>query len=162
MNYKSIRGSIATTRCKNVSTYGSPLYCDCGCHTPQATDPQLDTVLAGVTVGVKDQKGYADVALMRNGKRVGYINTQHNYICIDGNEYIGCEGIDGLLTDAINVLHNTAKDDEVACGDTLEETAARVHQMERIEDAEQDAANKNRTGYCTKCHSYCYGDCEAN
>jgi hypothetical protein len=47
-------------------------------------------------------------------------------------------------------------------GDTLAETAIREQMAETATLAEQDARNAQHPGYCTKCHSYCYGDCEAS
>jgi hypothetical protein len=47
-------------------------------------------------------------------------------------------------------------------GGTLEETASSEKMMENIELAELDARYKGHTGYCTKCHSFCYGDCDDN
>jgi hypothetical protein len=41
------------------------------------------------------------------------------------------------------------------------ETAAAERRAEEIDLMEQDARNADHPGYCTKCHSYCWGDCDA-
>jgi hypothetical protein len=157
-NYLMIRGPVAEARCKNKSEYGSPLYCDCDCQTPRDTDPDIN--LDGVTVSRKDDEGYANYVLTRNGEDVGIINVQHSYIYIDGHEFLGVDKdyIGYLLAAARNIL--TVVDNQA--GDTLEETAAAVKMAEIAELADMDARNAHHPGYCTKCHSYCYGDCDAN
>ena len=44
---------------------------------------------------------------------------------------------------------------------SVEEVAANEHNSERIEIADQDLWNAKHPGYCPKCHTFCYGDCEA-
>jgi hypothetical protein len=46
-------------------------------------------------------------------------------------------------------------------GDTLEETAAREHLAEKIELDEMDRRNRHLPGWCSKFHSFCFGDCES-
>ncbi|MDR2837764.1 MAG: hypothetical protein LBV49_04225 [Azonexus sp.] len=50
----------------------------------------------------------------------------------------------------------------VGVGEEPTETAAIIRERERILLAELDADNAQHPGWCTKCHSYCYGDCTAN
>jgi hypothetical protein len=158
-NYQMIRGQVANERCTNKSIWGSPLYCDCGCQTPRDTDPDIN--LTGVTVSRKLENGYADFILSRNGEEVGRINTQYNYIVLDGNEFLGVdeEFIADLLNEARSVAEPTT---DSPAGDTLQDTAARVAAVVAIDLAEQDARNANQPGYCTICHSYCWGDCAAS
>ncbi len=68
-----------------------------------------------------------------------------------------CGGWSGdmSLTDTENDEHN------ISAGETPEETAAIVKLNDRIDMHEQDDTHKHHPGYCTKCHSYCYGDCES-
>ena len=40
------------------------------------------------------------------------------------------------------------------------ETAAIVAMDEQIQEVEMDERYKNHPGWCKKCHSFCYGDCE--
>lgn len=157
--YKMIRGATAEARCKNKSRYGSPMYCDCGCQTPQDSDPALNQILAGVTAGKKGES-YANVDLMRDGVRVGNINTQYSAVFIDGFELLECNGIDALLAAAREVLNNSQRE-EASAGDSLEETAANVRINDRLADQEQNERNRKHPGWCPKCHTYCYGDCEA-
>lgn len=42
-----------------------------------------------------------------------------------------------------------------------EESAILEKKLDAIDLAEQDASNKKNPGYCVKCHTYCYGDCES-
>ena len=44
---------------------------------------------------------------------------------------------------------------------SLKEVAVNEHNYELDELAEQDRRNAKLPGYCQKCHTYCYGDCEA-
>jgi len=45
-------------------------------------------------------------------------------------------------------------------GGDLAETATLERTAEKIEIAELDERCKNYPGWCTKCHSFCYGDCD--
>jgi len=56
--------------------------------------------------------------------------------------------------------HNQREAAPVNPGGTRAETAMREQMEETAALAEQDARNAQHPGYCTKCHSYCYGDCE--
>lgn len=47
-------------------------------------------------------------------------------------------------------------------GDTLAETATKVKTSENIELMRLDEEHKDHPGWCKKCHSFCYGDCDAN
>ncbi len=62
------------------------------------------------------------------------------------------------------------KEDEQAIADEnsptfeeyLKQRSANKTLTKTSEIAYQDEENKNYFGYCLKCHSYCYGDCEAS
>jgi len=159
MDYKMIRGPIAEARCKNKSTYGSPLYCDCGCQTPREDDPKYN--IEGVTVGEKYEEGYADYRLMRDGKCVGSVNTQYSAIFLDGNEYLGVKPVSPLMVFVEQALKSNQKSKNENSGSTLAETYAQEKMLEKAELTEQDRLNEDHPGYCPKCHTYCYGDCEA-
>lgn len=47
-------------------------------------------------------------------------------------------------------------------GEESVETALIVAVQERAREMELDAEYGKHTGWCKKCHSFCYGDCEAN
>lgn len=152
------RGQRATARCKNVGTYGSPLYCECGCQVPQDSD-----VYNLIGLSAKVTKSFqVYTALMRDGKIVGAIDKARNYVSLDGNEYLGV--IDGSALSTLFSLPVEGDEPEqpMTPGSTLEETVAQVQTAEIIELAEMDERNASHPGYCKKCHSYCYGDCEAN
>lgn len=46
-------------------------------------------------------------------------------------------------------------------GEESHETAAIIAMDEGLALMEMDERNKHHPGYCRKCHSWCYGDCEA-
>jgi len=160
-NYKGIRGRIAEDRCTNKSEYGSPLYCDCGCHTPRDTDPVLN--LSDVTIIRKSGEGHANYILSRNGVECGSYNSQYSAIYMDGNEYLGVS--DDVVAHLLAIVRSGVMDkpsNDTNAGSTLEETAASESLADKLDLAEQDAKHGQHPGHCTKCHSYCYGDCEAN
>lgn len=162
MNYKMIRGDAATARCRNISVWGSPLYCECGCQTPREADPVLD--LSDIVISRKSGEGYANFILKRkrNGIECGSYNSQYGSIYLDGNEFLGVdkETVAHLFADVLSKKFETLEK-TMSAGDTLEETAAVVTMGETIALMEQDESHAHHHGYCNKCHSYCYGDCEA-
>lgn len=156
-NYQKISGFIATARCiKRDAKWGSALYCDCGCQIPRNTDPDID--LAGLTVTRRSLHGYADYILSRDGQEVGALNTQYCTIALDGNYYRGVDAshLDQLIAQAHKIPYIQRRD---SVGDTLEDTAATVALMDKI-DAQEALANDSTL--CPLCHSYCWGDCTAN
>jgi hypothetical protein len=156
--YKMIRGKLMKDRCTNKSTWGSPLYCKCGCQVPKDTDPDIN--LECITVTRQADEGYADFILSRNGQECGSINTQYNALYLDGYEFLEVD--EDLIKDLLTVARNMKiSDNNTIAGSTLEETAIFEKTMDIIELAEQDRHNASHPGYCKKCHSYCYGDCEA-
>ena len=157
-SYKIIRGKIQEDRCTNKGIYGSPLYCKCGCQVPQDTDPEIN--LSDVTVTSKSNSGYADFILSRNNKICGNINTQYNALYLDGYEFLGVD--EDLIEDLLKAVRSIkTPDTNISAGDTIEETIAFEKVINQLEIKEQDEQNISHSGYCTKCHSYCYGDCES-
>jgi len=161
MRYGRIRGQKQKDRC--TDTLKGRLYCDCGCQNPHNDDPVID--LTGIIISDRANHGYADYTLTRNGQRIGELNTQYCALVLDGYEYLGCDRdemtplLNQIFDDYDNNRFPQPKDNST--GDTLTETAANVRLIEKIADMEQDDRNKNHFGYCKKCHSYCYGDCES-
>jgi hypothetical protein len=118
--------------------------------------------MAGLIVSGRANHGYADYTLTRDGHHVGEINTQYCALCLDGYEYLGCDRNE--LAPILNQIFVDGKDrfdfpNAGPAGDTLEETAAVVHALEKIDEMEENERNKHHPGWCPKCHSYCYGDC---
>jgi len=159
-NYSMIRSKAQEERCTNKGSWGSPLYCKCGCQTPLDTDPNLN--LDGVTVSGKDNFRDAYYILLRNGLECGgRISIQNNYIVLDSVEYLGVErSFIQHLIDAARAINTTPKVENA--GSTFAETVAFERMADKLDIMEQDDRNINNSGYCTKCHSYCFGDCEAN
>ena len=160
MKYSMIRGPKQKDRCTDPV---DRLYCDCGCQKPHSDDPQID--LSGVIVSGRAWNGYADYTLTRNGKPCGTFNTQYCAITIDGHEYLGCDRTEmepirsQIFDEGVNRF---PRDNDTQAGGTLAETAAAVKVAEKCELSEQDSRYKDHPGYCNQCHSFCYGDCEAN
>jgi len=127
-------------------------------------DPQPD--LGDLVVEGRANHGYADYVLSHKatGAKAGEINTQYCALVVDGVEYLGCDREE--MSPLINQIFDGDKNRFAlllsGAGDTLAETAAVVHVVERLVDMDQDDRNKHHYGWCMKCHSYCYGDCEAN
>jgi hypothetical protein len=159
-NYKMIRSPEQRNRC--TDPIKDHLYCPCGCQEPRENDPSLNSVLDGVMVTGRADHGYADFILVRNGKRCGEINTQYGALVVDGREFLGVERRDiQSLLDAARSLPDLPREN-ILPGETLEESVTIDRAIEKIELNEQDNAHAMHPGYCRKCHTYCYGDCEAN
>jgi len=160
--YTMIRGPRQRERC--TDPIKGRLYCECGCQTPYDDDPQIN--LTGIVVSGRAPQGYADYTLTRDGKRCGEINTQYCALMLDGYEFLGCDReemrplLDQIFADGKSRFDRPENDSEPA-GDSLAETAANVHMDETISDMGMDADHKGQVGYCTKCHTFCFGDCEA-
>jgi len=74
-----------------------------------------------------------------------------------------CGGVSGAVyLPESTPKREAAPGNPVNAGDTLAETAMREELAETAALAEQDARNAQHPDYCTKCHSFCYGDCEAS
>lgn len=162
MQYKMIRGQRQRERC--TDPIKGRLYCDCGCQEPQHDDPQPD--LTDLIVTGRANHGYANYILTHRatGVTAGEINTQYSALFLDGCEFLGCDR--GELAPIYDQIFINGEDrfdrpDVGPAGDTLEDTAATVRVLDRMEEAEENDRNKHHPGWCPKCHSYCYGDCEA-
>jgi len=73
-----------------------------------------------------------------------------------------CGGVSGVVYQPHAGTTPPEGFDHKQTGDSLADTAAREKLAEDIDLMEMDELHKNHPGYCTKCHSFCYGDCEAN
>ena len=145
--FEKIRGKKAETRCKILAEEGfSPMYCDCGCQTPRDGDNLYN--LKGVTVNT-------DCDLLRDGKIVGEVTPQVDFVLLDGTEYIKVQPHSPLyeLIIAARKQIDTAPEPAAnEAGSVPAETAA----------SEAAAADTRDDRYCPKCGTICYGDCEAN
>ena len=72
------------------------------------------------------------------------------------------EAVYNEIMDAIATINETlSQDEEVA----VAEEAKVIEEAKEMEEAVADAEHYKRmleNGYCPKCHSYCYGDCESD
>jgi len=123
-----------------------------------------------------------DVTLPRTDKGIdyrGYIAERFGASAAihDNNQYDFLRPPKGRVVALINCMwcggqggvvylpesnHNQREAAPANPGDTRAETAMREQMEETAALAEQDARNAQHPGYCTKCHSYCYGDCVAS
>ncbi len=160
MDFERTRGKNAETRCtEKDSEYGSALYCECGCQVPRSGDEPNITGLIAKWTTFKAIPNY--VGLYRDDKLVGEMDWARDYMALDGNEYMGVK--EGSKLAFVFKLPVLGIEDEVtmSAGSTLAGTAAQEKTFEKIQIAEMDDRLKEHPGYCRKCHSYCYGDCEA-
>lgn len=158
------RGKNAKSRCtKLFSDGGSALYCNCGCQTPRDGDAPAPEVFFGVSVKRSDHVfNRGEIMLYRNGQCVGQADPAKDYLAIDGNEYMGVES--GYMK---KFLDQTSKSVQ-SWGDFMRAfesaplyTGAEAARIEELEFAASEPKH-GENGYCRKCHSYCWGDCEAN
>lgn len=68
-----------------------------------------------------------------------------------------CGGFDGMFEATVE-----PESKEEPAPLTVEEIATNEYASEEAALSELDRENKNKIGWCDKCHSYCFGDCEAN
>jgi hypothetical protein len=77
-------------------------------------------------------------------------------------QFDGCDNLAWIITEAEwDSLSKTSAQPTAMILDAVE-TAQSEHDGEKLALGEQDDRNRNHPGYCTKCHTYCYGDCESN
>ncbi len=163
MQYARTRGANAESRCTDYhERYGSPLYCECGCQIPR-TDDLNPSQLEGLSLSWVDNRPFNEpfIGVYRGAGRVGSIDYAHEYLSLDGNEYLGCAGSGWENLKSLRSTLGPRPTEDVSPGSTLEETAAQVRDAEKIELAEQDDRHKDHAGYCSICHSFCYGDCQS-
>jgi hypothetical protein len=78
-------------------------------------------------------------------------------------QFMGCDNLAWTITeDEYNQLSQSVAQPRNNAPLTIEETAQSEHNSETLALQEQDKRNRGHNGYCPKCHTYCYGDCESN
>jgi len=95
-----------------------------------------------------------------NDREIGKIGDPRVYACC-GDAYIGEAAYNQIMD-----LYAAATKD----ADTEEHRAVKAVEKKKEEKAASETAKielieqgrKNNPGWCDKCQSYCYGDCEAN
>jgi len=106
--------------------------------------PGSDVIVERTENGI-DYMAAARAKMAEMGMTKAYINC------------MWCGGFDGEIT-----ATEEPKAVEQPAPLSAEEIVANEHNFERAELADQDRRNQKHPGYCLKCHSFCYGDCEAN
>lgn len=94
--------------------------------------------------GVVDYVAIAKKAMKDNDAETAYVN------CMWGH------GFSGLVTADQEEVIEVAEKKEA--GITIEEEVAHTQLTEKYSDYDK----KNHVGWCDKCKSYCYGDCQSN
>ena len=109
---------------------------------------------------VKAEEGYANFLVYIDRPATGrpdlWVNTQYGTINADNEELIPADK-DSLFVACRNIDVTPA----AASGSTTTETAAHEVEAEGATNEDQDRRNAKNSGYCPKCHTYCYGDCES-
>lgn len=157
------RGKNAKSRCtKLFSDGGSALYCECGCQTPRDGDTPAPDALFGVSAKRSDHIfNRGEIMLYRNGVQCGMTDPAKDYLALDGNEYMGVES--GYMKSFMHAMYESVP----SWGEFMKAfesaplyTGAESAKMEELVLAESEPKH-GENGYCRKCHSWCYGDCEA-
>jgi hypothetical protein len=102
---------------------------------------------------------YGDIEI-HNHNNYGWLKDTPGQIIAYVN-CMWCGGVSGVVYRPNPNTNPPESFDHCQTGDSLAETAANEKMMEKIELMEMDERYKNYPGYCTKCHSFCYGDCDA-
>jgi len=98
-----------------------------------------------------------DIVVEDTGKGINYMAAARDKMAEMGmtKAYINCMwcgGFDGEIT---------ATEEPKAVEQTAPLSAEEVAINEQAQMAENDRSKKGHVGRCNKCHSYCFGDCEA-
>lgn len=117
------------------------------CYQDFATKTEGIDVVVDTTGGV-DWKEEAIKAMKQLGIDNAFVN------CMWGNKLGGSVEIE--------IAEEVEEEDLVLIGETMVETASVIASNDKIEVAVLNNANKSHLGWCNKCHSHCYGDCEAS
>lgn len=105
--------------------------------------PGIDVIVEHTKTGT-DYKGAARAKMAEMGVTKAYINC------------MWCGGFSGDITNTDNPVTV-----EQPAPVTITEVAENERAAEESSLADMDKRNTGRIGWCTKCHSYCFGDCEA-
>ena len=104
--------------------------------------------------------GYADFYVYIDRPAEGrpdlWVNTQYETINADNKELIP-EDRNSLFIACRNL--DVTPSTGAQAGSIPEETAIHAAAAENADLADQDRRNAGKPGYCTKCHTFCYGDC---
>lgn len=92
---------------------------------------------------------YAEAIILRDGNYAGKVDTQYSYVLLDAVEYRGVSKVEPMYQLVIDAKKMFA-----------DREAKKVAKKEETIITEKQP--KHQFGYCPKCHTYCYGDCESN
>lgn len=106
-------------------------------------NPGIDVVV-DISNGV-DWKAEAISAMEEHGIKEAFINCMWGCSDLGGTITIECECVETVEV-------------EILAGEDVVETSAISSYFKMIENA--SGRNKSHPGWCNKCQSYCYGDCQ--
>lgn len=103
---------------------------------------------------------YGEDVEVHNHNNYGFLQDTPGRIIASVN-CMWCGGFSGVVYRPSPGTAPPESFDRDQAGDSLVDTEATVRAAEKIELMEMDERHQDNPGYCTKCHSYCYGDCDA-
>ena len=129
----------------------------------------------------KETKEFITISIEKNGKKA-FCRDMNFFHPIDGKFYgdlkkknpqIYARFSDTYISEPVYNIIKETLDEAMAHIDTATNTeykaiksdeAAKKEQAKTnaVEIADMDARMRQHPGWCDKCHSHCYGDCEAN
>jgi len=92
---------------------------------------------------------YSEAIILRDGNYAGKVDTQYSYVLLDGSEYRGVKKDDPMYQLVIDAIEMFVNRDE-----------KKVEKKEEV--IVPDRQSNRQFGFCPKCETYCYGDCESN
>lgn len=103
-----------------------------------------------------------DVIVDRTENGIDYMGAAQAKMAELGvtSAYVTCMWCGGFSGDVTSTTEEPKAVDQPAPL-SVEEVAANERRFELDELARHDRRYENHPGYCKKCHSFCYGDCEA-
>ncbi len=124
-----------------------------------------------------DKKTYERIyiTITKNGKKASCRDINFVYILNDaqkaklnnndiyarfGDTYIS-KSVYTIIIDVIAELKKTTKPEGWDVIKKAENDAKKAQEKNRAKEAEEYSKLVATPGYCTKCHTYCYGDCAA-
>lgn len=158
--FTRIRGKKSQGRCTKLFSDGSSaLCCECGCQTPIASDTPAPEVFFGV-IAKRNPHHDGEIELFRGEVCVGLVDPQKKYLCLDETEYIGIESgyMKAFMLEMGKSVPSWA---EFMKSFAPLYTCAEIAQIEELVTAKNLQTQSPDNGYCSKCHTWCYGDCGA-
>lgn len=78
-----------------------------------------------------------------------------------GDAYVGQELYDAICKAYAELDAEVTKSEEYVAIEKKQNPESPIYTEEELAKMPEEIEQNNHLGYCHKCHSYCYGDCEA-